>query len=122
MTRFWRRRRGQATNCLTEGCVVRDGWQTFGVLTSQLMTFPRRQFLGSSLVVLGSTPMDALTTPLWRWKSAPLIATASNANAPTSTVQFVDVAHEAGLVAPNVWEAIDHKKYYRSQGQRPGVF
>ena len=75
------------------------------------MNFPRRQFLGSSLVVLGSSLMDALATPLWRWKGSPLIATTANASAATSPVQFVDVAHEAGLVAPNVWGAIDHKKY-----------
>jgi hypothetical protein len=29
------------------------------------MNLPRRHFLGSSLVVLGSTLLDALTTPLW---------------------------------------------------------
>lgn len=29
---------------------------------------PRRRFLGSSLVVLAGTLLDALTTPLWKWK------------------------------------------------------
>ena len=33
------------------------------------MNIPRRHFLGSSLVVLGSTLLDALTTPLWKWKT-----------------------------------------------------
>src|SRR6476646_1506768 len=73
------------------------------------MNLPRRQFLGSSAIVLGSTLMDALTTPLWRWRNALLQATATNPA--KSPVTFVDVAHEAGLNAPNVWGAVDHKRY-----------
>ena len=37
---------------------------------STTMTIPRRHFLGSSLVVLGSTLLDALTTPLWKWSKS----------------------------------------------------
>jgi enediyne biosynthesis protein E4 len=74
------------------------------------MTLPRRHFLGSSFLVLGSTLMDALTTPLWRW-NCPLLLTSSAAAPSTSPVQFVDVAHEAGLNIPNVWGAADHKRY-----------
>jgi hypothetical protein len=90
------------------------------------MNFPRRHFLGSSLVVLGSTLLDALTTPLWRWNrnlalrvgadpSSGLAAgddAAKRAVHPAeSPVQFVDVAREAGLTIPNVWGGVDHKHY-----------
>jgi enediyne biosynthesis protein E4 len=74
------------------------------------MNFPRRHFLGSSLLVLGSTLMDAITTPLWRWQS-PLLLAPSVAPSSTSPVQFVDVAREAGLNIPNVWGDADHKRY-----------
>ena len=90
------------------------------------MNFPRRQFLGSSLLVLGSTLLDALSTPLWRWNRSLSLrggADASSALAPgddaakhalrspESPVQFVDVAREAGLTIPNVWGGTDHKRY-----------
>ena len=71
------------------------------------MDFPRRRFLGSSLVVFGSTLLDALTTPLWRWQR-PLAAT--SAAAPASPVTFVDVARDAGLTIPNVWGGTEHKR------------
>ena len=76
------------------------------------MNFPRRHFLGSSLVVLGSTLLDALTTPLWKWKhrlSPPGDAAATAPQLPRCT--FVDVASEAGLNVPNVWGGVDHKRY-----------
>src|SRR5258707_4228652 len=73
------------------------------------MNFPRRHFLGSSLVVLGSTLLDALTTPLWQWKHSYKLNTVSTP-APASPVTFVDIAREAGLNAPNVWGATDHKR------------
>ena len=72
------------------------------------MIFPRRRFIGSSLFVLGSALTDALMTPLWRWRN-PLIVEAAVSNAPSS-VQFVDVAHEAGLTLPNVWGGVAHKR------------
>ena len=87
------------------------------------MNLLRRRFLGSSLVVLGSSLLDALTTPLHRWaRSARLEAAVfPSSNGPSSRgpgspgaqspVQFVDVAHEAGLNAPNVWGGVDHKQY-----------
>jgi hypothetical protein len=75
------------------------------------MNLPRRHFLGSSLVVLGSTLLDALTTPLWRWQNSAVLQTATAATATSSSVVFVDVAKEAGLTAPNVWGATDHKSY-----------
>src|ERR1700693_2707585 len=75
------------------------------------MNLPRRNFLGSSLVVLSGTLMDALTTPLWKWKSSVVLQTAAANPAATSPVTFVDVAREAGLSVPNVWGAADHKRY-----------
>ena len=74
------------------------------------MNLPRRRFLGSSLLVFGGTLMDALTTPLWRWRRS-LILQPTAASNPTSPVQFVDVAREAGLNVPNVWGGADHKGY-----------
>jgi enediyne biosynthesis protein E4 len=74
------------------------------------MNFPRRRFLGSSAIVLGSTLMDALTRPLWSWRRSLAVDAAASAN-PSSPVQFVDVAHEAGLNVPNVWGGADHKNY-----------
>src|SRR4030081_2661894 len=74
------------------------------------MNLLRRQLLGSSLLALGSALMDALTTPLWRWRRSLVLQTTVPSN-PTSSVQFVDVAHEAGLNVPNVWGAADHKRY-----------
>src|SRR5216683_1495078 len=86
------------------------------------MNLLRRRFLGSSFVVLGSTLLDALTTPLWKWRGSTLLEAApvsnpsdsnpaiSNPTAATPVV-FVDVAREAGLNAPNVWGGADHKKY-----------
>jgi enediyne biosynthesis protein E4 len=70
------------------------------------MNFPRRRFLGSSAIVLGSTLMDALTRPLWSWRRTLVVDAAAS-----SPVQFVDVAHEAGLNVPNVWGGADHKNY-----------
>src|SRR5207302_5813995 len=81
------------------------------------MNLLRRRFLGFSLVVLGSSLLDALTTPLWKWRGtvrleAEVLPNPSVPNStPTSPVQFVDVAREAGLTIPNVWGGADHKKY-----------
>jgi hypothetical protein len=66
--------------------------------------------VSSSSVVLGSTLLDALTTPLWGWKSRLDAANEAPTTNP-SPVQFVDVAHEAGLNTPNVWGGVDHKRY-----------
>ncbi|HEY6184790.1 MAG TPA: CRTAC1 family protein [Terriglobales bacterium] len=76
------------------------------------MNLPRRHFLGSSLVVLGSTLLDALTTPLWKW--SPTLLQAAKGPVPKTVaphVTFVDVAKEAGLTIPNVWGGVDHKRY-----------
>ena len=73
------------------------------------MIFPRRRFLGSSLVVLGGSLLDRLTTPLWKWKD-PLVVEAAVVNPAVSPVQFVDVAQQAGLNTPNVWGGIDRKR------------
>jgi enediyne biosynthesis protein E4 len=94
------------------------------------MKFPRRKFLGSSTVVLGSTLLDALATPLWKWKRSALLEAATlpqsaagqpqnvaaglspaHAAQAASPVTFVDVAREAGLNSPNVWGGVDHKRY-----------
>jgi hypothetical protein len=74
------------------------------------MNFPRRRFLGSSLVLLGSSLLDALTTPVWRWRNGLALQKSVTTN-PTSPVQFVDVAREAGLNIPNIWGGADHKRY-----------
>ena len=73
------------------------------------MNLRRRPFLGSALVVFGSTLMDALATPLWRW-NRPLVLD-SKAAGETESVQFVDVAKEAGLNIPNVWGSDTNKRY-----------
>ncbi|HUU15287.1 MAG TPA: CRTAC1 family protein [Terriglobia bacterium] len=76
------------------------------------MKSPRRHFLGSSAILLGSQLMDALTTPLWKWSGAPLLKAATVQDAETpSPVTFVDVGKEAGLTAPNVWGGVKRKKY-----------
>jgi len=72
------------------------------------MNLPRRRFLGSSLVALGGTLLDALATPLWRWRG-PLLVEAAEIFAEPG-VQFVDVAQQAGLNTPNVWGGIDRKR------------
>src|SRR5262249_54519907 len=83
---------------------------------SEQMNFLRRRFLGSSLVVLGGGLLDALATPIWKWKRTAILQAAtlpqpvSHAQ-PTSPVTFLDVAKEAGLNAPNVWGGVDHKRY-----------
>ena len=74
------------------------------------MNFPRRRFLGSSLVVLGSSLLDALATPLWKWNRS-LSLSSTQAASPESPVQFVNVARDAGLTIPNVWGGTDHKRY-----------
>jgi len=76
------------------------------------MKFSRRNWLGSSAVVLGSSLLDALTTPLWRWGGKPVLqaATVPHPGSP-SPVTFVDVAKEAGLAIPNVWGGVARKKY-----------
>ena len=73
------------------------------------MNFPRRRFLGSSLFMLGGALMEALTTPLWRWKN-PIARQSRDLESVPSPVQFVDVAQQAGLNIPNVWGGIDHKR------------
>jgi hypothetical protein len=74
------------------------------------MSLPRRHFVGSSVALLGGTLMEALATPLWGWKSRLVLEMKAAAN-PTSSVQFVDVAHEAGLITTNVWGGVEHKGY-----------
>ncbi len=73
------------------------------------MNFPRRRFLGSSALLFGSSLLDALTTPLWKWKN-PLVVEAAVTSPATSPVQFIDVAQQAGLNVPNVWGGIDRKR------------
>src|SRR3989440_5055692 len=77
------------------------------------MNHRRRRFLGSSIVALGGTLLDALTTPLWKWNRRAVLqaAVSTNAGLGTSPVTFVDVAKEAGLNTPNVWGGLDRKRY-----------
>jgi hypothetical protein len=75
------------------------------------MRFSRRQFLGSSLL-LGSQILDALTTPLYRWRSLPVLNAAPRPHPQENIpVIYVDVAREAGLNVTNVWGGVDHKDY-----------
>jgi len=71
------------------------------------MMLQRRRFLGSSAVLLGSSLLDALATPLRKW-SHPLVVDA--APSVPGQVQFVDVAEKAGLNSPNVWGGVDRKR------------
>jgi enediyne biosynthesis protein E4 len=73
------------------------------------MNLPRRRFLGSSLIALGSSLLEALTTPLWKW-SCPASLQAATKSSPHSPVVFIDVAHDAGLTTPNVWGGTERKK------------
>jgi hypothetical protein len=72
------------------------------------MPASRRGFLGSSLVMLGSTLLDALATPLWQWRSPLTVEAATDPTA--AGVKFIDVAEHAGLTALNVWGGVDHKR------------
>jgi hypothetical protein len=53
--------------------------------------------------------MDALTTPVWKWKE-PLVVEAAETQPSQAPVRFVDVAQHAGLHVPNVWGGISHKR------------
>lgn len=59
--------------------------------------------------MLGSTLTDALATPLWKWRDSTLVDAAVSSPT-TSSVQFVDIAKQAGLNTPNVWGGVDHKR------------
>ena len=81
------------------------------------MILPRRRFLGSSALLLGSALTEALATPVWKWTDPALLQTATSAPTHAATplpqssaVQFVDVAAHAGLTATNVWGGVDHKR------------
>ena len=89
-----------------------------------MIRFPRRRFLGTSLVGLGSGLLEALATPLWKWNRSLILEAAqapkkanaaAHSAAPAASgsggVQFVDVAKEAGLTVPNVWGGVDRKRY-----------
>jgi enediyne biosynthesis protein E4 len=73
------------------------------------MIIPRRRFLGSSVFMLGSNLLDALTTPLWKLSDRFQIKAGVSAP-PASPVQFIDVAEKAGLTTPNVWGGVDRKR------------
>ena len=74
------------------------------------MSFPRRSFLTSSMLLLGARVTEALATPLWQWTHR-LCLEAKSVDESGSSVQFVDVAQEAGLNVPNVWGGIERKRY-----------
>jgi hypothetical protein len=73
------------------------------------MNTPRRRLLGSSLFVLGSTLLDTLMTPLWKLGDG-FTVKAAVTTTPSSPVQFIDVAEQAGLKVPNVWGGVDKKR------------
>jgi len=86
------------------------------------MMLSRRRFLGSSLFALSSTMLDALTTPLWKWRNSVTVEAKPKISA-SKPVTFVDVAREAGLNAPNVWGAVDRKRYIiEAKGSGLGFF
>ena len=76
------------------------------------LLLPRRRFLGSSVLSLGATLLEAFATPLCKWNRRAILEAKSlpSALAP-SPVLFVDVAKEAGLTLPNVWGGLDHKQF-----------
>src|SRR5215471_14198711 len=74
------------------------------------MHIPRRRFLGSSLVALSASLIEALSTPLWRWRSSPVLEAKALSNSSVGSVKFVDVARESGLTLPNVWGGLEHKR------------
>ena len=76
------------------------------------MKLSRRLFLGSSAVALGSQLLDALATPLWKWRNRVVLAASPPpaAGAATGGV-FVDVAKDACLTVTNVWGGVQHKDY-----------
>ena len=69
--------------------------QPTGIQASQQMNSPRRRFLGSSLVLLGSTLLDALATPLWKWNRSVVLASGRGTGLPCPSVgasQTTDVS------------------------------
>src|SRR5690242_675510 len=75
------------------------------------MHLSRRRFLGSSLFLLGNTLLEALTSPLWNWKSGLAVQATSVSKSTNSPVVFLDVARQAGLNVPNVWGSVENKRY-----------
>jgi len=75
------------------------------------MHLSRRRFLGSTLFILGNTLLEALTSPLWSWKSGLAVQATPVPKSTASPVVFVDVARQAGLNVPNVWGSIESKRY-----------
>ena len=76
------------------------------------MSLPRRQFLGFSTVLFGTSLLEALARPLSKWTRPLALDTAAVPNADRGIpVTYVDVAKEAGLTVPNVWGGVKHKKY-----------
>jgi enediyne biosynthesis protein E4 len=75
------------------------------------MHLSRRRFLGSSLFLLGNAFLDAMTSPLWNWKSSLALQATPVSKSTPSPVVFLDVAHQAGLNVPNVWGSVGSKRY-----------
>ena len=75
------------------------------------MKISRRHLLGSTGILLGSHLMDALMTPLARWKSPLLVSAAQTPAAAAPPVTFIDIAEPAGLAVKNVWGGEKLKKY-----------
>ena len=76
------------------------------------MDLPRRQLLGFSTLLFGTSLLEALTRPVSKWTRPLALHTAVMPNASGSIpVTYVDVAKEAGLTVPNVWGGVEHKKY-----------
>ncbi|HEV3279491.1 MAG TPA: CRTAC1 family protein [Terriglobia bacterium] len=76
------------------------------------MKLSRRLFLGSTAIALSAQLLDALSAPLWKWRSSLVLGAAQKSgSAGASPVTFVDVAKEAGLTVTNVWGGVEHKSY-----------
>src|SRR5579863_7419860 len=72
------------------------------------MSSSRRHFIGSSLVALSGTLLEAVSTPIWKWRSSIVVEAAAESHE-ASSVQYIDVARDAGLHIPNVWGGVEHK-------------
>ena len=75
------------------------------------MPFPRRDFIGASVLALGANLVDLFTRPLCGWTGATAASAGLKAGATSDGVTFVDVARSAGLTIPNVWGGVNEKRY-----------
>ena len=73
------------------------------------MISSRRYFIGSSLIALSGALLEAVCTPIWKWRNPITVEAATHSHESTG-VQYFDVASQAGLHIPNVWGGVEHKR------------